>query len=734
MADLDRIDPGRAEESNNLVKDLYFGTAEKTFFESPVHADSLRKPYNPDDLWQKCNDYSIYEQMRDDDQVHVAMQLKIDLVLGSGWSIVAEEEEQKKIADELYVMLEEDPERYLDDELENLIDDGYSFGFALAEKRFQIRDDNMLTFRTLKTRHPSTWTIHTDKYGNVEKYVQAGPAGDVIINPKSLLHYINSPRHSNPYGKSDLRRAYDPWFVKRHVTRYYSIFLEKAAGPMPVGRYESKLPPSKVTEIFNIIKKFQAKTAMVIPKEFEVEFLESKSNGEAYIKGLDLFNMYIGRALMVPDLVGVSGAETSGGSYSLGDRQMEMFFKHIRKKRRQLERLVNYHIIKPMVNWNWGSVDNYPKFKLNPISEENAGEFARIFIEAMKGRLYKPTEAEVNYFRTLIGFPEGEVEFQEEPQMLQPGQKPGEEPEEKPGEEVPEEEKEEANFFVPLSHDPELVKSAGFAVYKQTPGDFHKRVDFKAIGAQLDAGEASISADARPIIEDIYADLFDQIQKKKIVSDPPHPERIDKIKLKHLKKFQVMLKKNFMHQFTVHRSLGRKELFKNEFATPLPSDKFLEMLDQETFDYIGDWEYRTMQNARQEMIAAIKDGRPLSSVIDILNTDGKRDSIVSVERYARTKGTEVMNRGRLEEFESSKVVHGYQYSAIMDGRTTEICRGLHGKKFKSGTEPVPPMHFNCRSLLIPITIYEDFKPDEKVGQRSMDKFIEDEKGKGFPKR
>ena len=41
---------------------------------------------------------------------------------------------------------------------------------------------------------------------------------------------------------------------------------------------------------------------------------------------------------------------------------------------------------------------------------------------------------------------------------------------------------------------------------------------------------------------------------------------------------------------------------------------------------------------------------------------------------------------------------------------------------------------NCRSLLIPITMYEEFKPDEKIGRQNIDSFIEEKKGKGFPKQ
>lgn len=38
---------------------------------------------------------------------------------------------------------------------------------------------------------------------------------------------------------------------------------------------------------------------------------------------------------------------------------------------------------------------------------------------------------------------------------------------------------------------------------------------------------------------------------------------------------------------------------------------------------------------------------------------------------------------------------------------------------------------NCRSVLVPITKYEEFTADTKVGKEDIDKFIEENKGKGF---
>lgn len=51
----------------------------------------------------------------------------------------------------------------------------------------------------------------------------------------------------------------------------------------------------------------------------------------------------------------------------------------------------------------------------------------------------------------------------------------------------------------------------------------------------------------------------------------------------------------------------------------------------------------------------------------------------------------------------------YMWSSIMDEKTTDICRSRNKKVYKYSDGPVPPAHYNCRSIIIPIL--EKFTPD-----------------------
>lgn len=732
----------RTSPSNNLVVDLYSGVTERTFEESSYWPDSQVKPYNPDDLVRKTNDYSIYEEMMDDDQVDVCLQIKKDLVVGSGWMISPEgnEDSNEEIVADLKVALGEDPEVHIDELIEEILS-AYGYGFSLSEKLFKFRDDNTLTLRNIKTRHPSSWLIWTDEHGNVEKYEQHGPKGDIVVEPKSLIHYVNKRAFGNPYGRSDLRTAYNAYFIKRQVIKWYAIFLEKHASPTVVGRYDKNAPKAAVDEIYRALKSLQKSTAMVIPKDIELEFLESKSAGEAYEKALNICNMFIGRAMMIPDLLGFQGSETGGGSYSLGKDQISILFKHIMRRRTTIERIINKEIVFPIVVHNHGFQESYPKFKFHPINDEQTVELAKLWLECVKGKTYKASDEEINHFRGIVKFPEGDVE-RDAPLPVggfgpdgkpAPGQEPppeggkppkGDESEDTDGEEAagkkaPEEKGKGKEFTL--------------KIYKQLPGDYDKKVDYAAIETSMERFKSRVMDESLPIVRRTFEDLYEQIKTKKILQTQ-NAEKLEDLKLRYLPELRRTLKGSLREGYREGRATGQREILKGTFRTPLPDEKFLEFLDAETFQYVGDWAYRVSQKTRVQLLAAIRDGKPLSAVIDLLDEEGLSDSLVSLERYARTKFTDVMNRGRLAAFNDSGVVAAYQYSAILDDRSTEICAGLHGKIFKNGSEPVPPMHFNCRSLLVPITKYEAFEADDEVAGKPISDFIEENKGDGFSTR
>lgn len=108
---------------------------------------------------------------------------------------------------------------------------------------------------------------------------------------------------------------------------------------------------------------------------------------------------------------------------------------------------------------------------------------------------------------------------------------------------------------------------------------------------------------------------------------------------------------------------------------------------------------------------------------------------VRTEIIARTESNKAFNWGRRYKYDTSQALAGYRYSAILDGKTTELCQSLHGHSWEKDDpaldDHTPPNHYQCRSVLVPITKYVDYTFDPPP--RGWDADLPDEEKKVFEK-
>ena len=95
--------------------------------------------------------------------------------------------------------------------------------------------------------------------------------------------------------------------------------------------------------------------------------------------------------------------------------------------------------------------------------------------------------------------------------------------------------------------------------------------------------------------------------------------------------------------------------------------------------------------------------------------DGNVISPARLETIVRTNATRAMNMGRVVQARrAGRIVTGFEYSAIIDSRTTDVCRFLDGMIFRRDDPDLdrlsPPRHFNCRSVWVAVTL--DIQIDE----------------------
>jgi SPP1 gp7 family putative phage head morphogenesis protein len=111
-----------------------------------------------------------------------------------------------------------------------------------------------------------------------------------------------------------------------------------------------------------------------------------------------------------------------------------------------------------------------------------------------------------------------------------------------------------------------------------------------------------------------------------------------------------------------------------------------------------------------------------------------------IETLARTAVNHTGSQTRRAYVDQYKdIFDGEEYVAVLDSRTTMQCAGFDGNIYDIGKGPVPPVHWNCRSLRIP-KIRDDYASRSQPSTRqnfdqwlkNQDSAFQDEYFSQFP--
>jgi SPP1 gp7 family putative phage head morphogenesis protein len=122
----------------------------------------------------------------------------------------------------------------------------------------------------------------------------------------------------------------------------------------------------------------------------------------------------------------------------------------------------------------------------------------------------------------------------------------------------------------------------------------------------------------------------------------------------------------------------------------------------------------TMAAALAELVRAIKRGYAdnqtiaelLASIVGTKVNKFKDGLISRLKRQWRTAiqtTIQHISTGIMFKVASLTNTH-YTWIAILDSRTTEICRSRNGHVYAFADGPRPPAHWNCRSFIVPVTV------------------------------
>ena len=664
--------------------------------------------YNPDDLAEKKG-LEIYRTMqRRDGQVKAVFMLKKHARLSTPWGIRAEDEDdqdavkQAEFIEHCFSEMKGNINNTLL-KIWNAMRDGYS----VAEMNYKILPGGefkgMIGIDNIKVRKAINYMFECDEHGNIkeEGLIETGNK-HLPVNKFILFAYNpNDDDADSLYGESDFRAAYRYYFSNDIVQRFWNVFLEKFGQPTVIGRYEPNTPKIKQDEYLEILKNIQTNTAIVMPRGLEAELLEATRRGDAgYKDAFNINNTMIARSLLVGTLLMDTGEQ---GSWALSKTHFDIFIYILDYLGTETEdTIIREQIIKRLIDFNFPQ-PKYPYFKFESLIKDDQKAKAEIAKMLVDAGLINQEEEWVRGFLKIPAKEEGIVL-----------------PEPKP----------KGGLFIKNIEPGAPSKTLNYqARLLRQPNQYEKKCNFTRIIKSLDTFEVKAKEELIEIINWQKDNLKRDILKAKIM-ESQNAREVEKLQLSYVGEFRDCVKGWLQELFRYGMSEVESELKINKFVG-LPAEKAMQYLKNKAFWIAGVTRDTVLKDAKGILYTGMKNGSTTPEIMFLLDQffkkfigtpgvetrEGKLLTPHHLENIVRTNFSDAYNQGRqdmMEDPDVKDIMAGEAFSAIIDERTTDICLALDGQVFIYGDPDIarytPPLHYECRSQLIPVTIYEKFEP------------------------
>lgn len=375
--------------------------------------------------------FSIYKEMRNDDQVKLTLNFKKVLVHGRAWEIkpASDSTEDKDIAKFVEDNLQAIDFKHIIKEQLSALD----YGFALSEIVWKVDDYNgsrALMLKGIKARDPERLEALVDKYGNILAWEQdegtVPGANKITVQPDKVWHFAHQSEFGNPYGISDMRAAYKSWWAKKFLINFWNVFLERLGSPMMMMKYPQGASDELKETLQSILKGLSTKTEVLVPEGVEVNLIEAmRSSGQAtYHDALTYHNNAIARAILMVAMFGAGGDDVKRGADSQSRLHLRVLFKMADDLSQNLIRSFEKQVIKQLVDYNFADVKKYPQFIWQDYGEFEGIEVADTIRLLHAAGIVDMDQSDVNYARSILGMPlRGEDDEEDEvvrPQPLPP--------------------------------------------------------------------------------------------------------------------------------------------------------------------------------------------------------------------------------------------------------------------------------------------------------------------------
>jgi SPP1 gp7 family putative phage head morphogenesis protein len=745
--------------------------------------------YNPDILLGRKG-YGIYDQMAVDEQVQAVLKFKRDAILSRQWDFTFERDttlstDEQKDRVELMKQLVSQMKGSFTDSMAYIMR-AMRHGFSVNEKIFDMVEIQNVAYYAcveLRAKPPYSFYFKTDAYGNLVDFGQNSGGQLRSLDMAKFVHYVCNPEEDCYYGRSELRAAYRSWYMKDVLIKMQALWLERMAGGFltaMVDKDANPLSPQDKAALESALANVKNLSGMLMPPGTTLTVTQASGEGAAFTNAIEYHDLAIAKALLVPNLLGVSNTGGKTGSYSQAQTQLEAFFWTLNADSNRLEAVLDNQLFQDLYVANFGD-GQYPCFKFKPASEEFIKWVVGQWATLIGANSVITTEADEAHLRTILNMP---ARGPDDKPLQTPAQEAAAKIAAAGGDPL----KPGTTSITPGGGNKEPQVGANDSTEGYSRHRAHTK-DGKPLTCSLSAFSRASQRVAFSVIatraEDMSADASKKISGLmakavgKTLTDLPemlkNPAQVqdvvfDKASMSKLKAACVdalgrgwdLGSRQANNEIDQARKAGGQN--SRRIFTALRGDSASGFLDANGFRMAGNLADGARAIIQQQLLQAIKSGdRPeeaasqiyqrlidkgftdLSSVDDQTDDSDVKDALKAavgatteagtlayLNTLTRTNIFESLNEARYAAFTDPNLdgfVEALEYSAILDDRTTEICQALDGYTASDDSDTWdtyrPPNHYNCRSVLVPIT-----QVDGWDGQDDPDPSVDPQAGFG----
>jgi hypothetical protein len=290
-------------------------------------------------------------------------------------------------------------------------------GAEVLEKVHEVRNGHIV-LRKLAPRPRNSLTIEMDSKGGFNGVRQSLPEGTVKIPKEKCVLFVQGREYNPLYGRSMLLPAYGHFEMKHKL--YYISHLAYALNAIPIR--EGAIPPNAQANERDAFQRaldnVGVNTSIIVPEGYGMTIHETRQVADS-MPLIDHHDIEMAKAVL-GQIINM-GTTVSGGSYSLGQTQLEMLLLALQSLREEIAQVINSYVIPELIDWNYNT-QRYPQIHLLAPSTD-LKVLTKDLFQHMSGSRQINTSAEFwlrleRKMAEMLGF-EGEIDYdQKEADMI----------------------------------------------------------------------------------------------------------------------------------------------------------------------------------------------------------------------------------------------------------------------------------------------------------------------------